>query len=361
MSKLIQKEDLVIHFLDVGLGDAIVIEFPEDDHGKRLWGIVDFYNAKKSMNYLDRLNTVRPRSEIAFVCATHPHSDHISGIASLMADPDTRPAEFWDSGFRHNSMTYRRILGEVSKHKIKMRRVSSGMEWYYGNVRVTALSPSVTLRNRYATYGVDMNNASIVLRIENCNEDAVITQSLRYVGNVDPDITRKAGAAVAILGGDAEFDSWARISQEYPFIERTSKHHPQVKKMVNLLSCWLVKVAHHGSMHSAPLEVYERMMPKVAVVSAEQDISSTVVAGQTLERGLYPHPVTGLSLREVGADVVTTEGTYEEELKQHADPTYVPKPERGNIIAVIPPGGGNARYAKVGVQGNGDPVIPEEI
>jgi hypothetical protein len=42
------------------------------------------------------------------------------------------------------------------------------MKSYIGTLRITALGPSVALRNRYATSGIDMNNASIVLRLEKC-------------------------------------------------------------------------------------------------------------------------------------------------------------------------------------------------
>lgn len=353
----IRDKDLVIHFLNVGLGDAIVIEFPKPKRGDRPWGIIDFYNADKAIEYLDKLNDIRPRSEIAFVCATHPHMDHISGIPRLLRDPAYRPVEFWDSGFRHNSSTYRKILKAISEHGIRMRRVSSGMEWYYGRVRVTALSPSVALRNRYATYGVDMNNASVVLRLENCRKDAVITQSARYVGKHDPERERTSGRAVAILGGDAEFDSWAQISQEYPFIERTSHHDPQVKKMVNMLNCWLVKVAHHGSMHSSPLEVYERMHPKVAVISARQDISKSSTG---VRRGLYPHPTTEHSLAEVGAEVVTTDGYYEQQAKAKRG-GRAPRRRPGTIVAVIPPGGTRRRYMKLSDREKSVPDPPARV
>ena len=354
----IQDRDLVIHFLNVGLGDAIIVEFPKPRVGGRPWGIIDFYNADKAKKYLEKLDKIRPRGEIAFVCATHPHMDHISGIRRLLEDPAYRPVEFWDSGFRHNSSTYRKILKAVSGHGVQMRRVSSGMEWYYGTVRVTALSPSVALRNRYATYGVDMNNASVVLRLENCKKNAVITQSARYVGNRDPEREEASGRAVAILGGDAEFDSWARISQEYPFIERTSHHDPQVKKMVNMLNCWLVKVAHHGSMHSSPLEVYERMHPKVAVISARQDISKSKTG---VRRGLYPHPTTGHSLAEVGAEVVTTDGYYEQQLAKAKGRKSARRRKSGTIVAVIPPGGSRRRYVKLSDSEKSVPDPPPDV
>jgi hypothetical protein len=39
------------------------------------------------------------------------------------------------------------------------------MRRFIGNTEVTVLTPSIALRNRYDTYGIDVNNASISLRV----------------------------------------------------------------------------------------------------------------------------------------------------------------------------------------------------
>ena len=335
----IKDEDLVFHFLNVGFGDNIVVELPKKPSGKRSIGIVDCYKGAKTQKYLDRINAIRPFDEVAFVCATHPHYDHVAGITGLLEKATTRPNEFWDSGFRHASATYKKILEAVRDNGISMTRVSSGMEWYFGKIRVTALAPSVSLRNRYGTYGIDMNNASVVLRFEHCEENVVTVESLRYQGNADPELAQDAGAGVVILGGDAEFDSWAKISEEYPCIISSSKNKPLVKKMVNLLKCAVVKVSHHGSMHSAPLDIYERMSPKIAVVSNKQETSSKTTSTGTLSRKLFPHDTTALALREVGAEVVTTDGSYEQ--LHGTDFAHT-----GTVVVVVPPGK-RPRYTKL--------------
>ena len=55
MAKDISSKDLVIHVLNVGFGDNILIEFPADKSGKRSYGIVDCYSSKKTKSYLDKL------------------------------------------------------------------------------------------------------------------------------------------------------------------------------------------------------------------------------------------------------------------------------------------------------------------
>lgn len=333
MPTSIKPEDLVFHFLNVGFGDNILVEFPVDKKGERSYGIVDCRNSKKTVGYLDKLRETRSGSlELKFVCATHPHYDHISGIDSFLKNENYKVKEFWDSGFRHKSQTYMKILDTLLFKEIELNRIASGMERYFGKVQVTALAPSIRLRNKYATYGVDINNASIVLRFENCPEDVISIRSREYSGNSSLDAEREAGRSVVILAGDAEYDSWAHITEEFPRLERTSENKPLVKNMVNYLACSVEKVSHHGSMHSAPLDVYEKMKPEKAIISTEQEESTKNVCGSPRTRGLFPHSLSVTALEECDAEIYTTDGCYEA-----ANTSAQKKP--GSIIVVVPPGG----------------------
>jgi beta-lactamase superfamily II metal-dependent hydrolase len=353
MPTSIKQTDLVVHVLNVGFGDAILLELPTTTEGENLLGIVDCYKGSKMLGYIQALQSVRPFDGVAFICATHPHLDHVAGIKKLLKDPLTKPREFWDSGFRHKTKTYLNILEALHQEKIPMRRISSGMEAYYGTLRITALGPSVALRNRYATYGIDMNNASIVLRLENCKDDVVIVESERYREQDDPEILRDAGDSVLILGADAEFDNWAQIAEEYPHVERTSKHDPLVKKAVNLLNCAVVKVSHHGSMHSAPLDIYERMSPALAILSSKQTLSSVTHHGQTVTRTLYPHPVAIETLRESGSDVLSTDGYFEQL-------TVGGNKKPGTIVVAVAPGK-KPRYTKLSDDSDTVPPPPPAV
>ena len=322
----IKPEDIVISVLNVGFGDNIVIRFPRKADNTYPVGIVDCYRAQKTKDY------IRDHTEdsfcVEFICATHPHKDHILGINSLLTDDDFVPAEFWDSGFRHNSNKYRAILTTLRSKPTRTIRVSSGMEKYIGNVSITILAPSILLRNRYATYGVDMNNASIVLRFEHHRKNVLAIKSEEYVGNMSQEDIRKAGKSVAILAGDAEFDSWSHITQEFPKLEKQDEHKPLVNKMINYLACHTIKVAHHGSMHSSPLDVYEKMGPNLAVISTKQEVSTSVVG----TRNLFPHDSSILALKECKAKILTTDGSYEASLSN------LNQPKPGSIIIAIPPG-----------------------
>jgi hypothetical protein len=162
-------------------------------------------------------------------------------------------------------------------------------------------------------------------------------QAREYRGKASEEAVRAAGKSVVILSGDAEFDSWAQITAEYPKIERTSDHDPLVKRMVNYLACAVVKVAHHGSMHSASLDVCEKMSPKYAIISTKQKSSTAHPGGVEMTREMFPHLTTTLALRECGADILTTDDSFD---------TIPHLAGAGTIVVVIPPGG-RPRVAKL--------------
>src|SRR3990170_5924691 len=118
MTQPIKEKDLLFHILNVGFGDTIIVEFPVDETGQRLYGIVDCCNSEKTKKYLDKLMKVRPgKAKLKFICATHPHSDHICGIQPFLVNDKYQPEEFWDSGFRHTSATYLSILESLLSKK----------------------------------------------------------------------------------------------------------------------------------------------------------------------------------------------------------------------------------------------------
>jgi beta-lactamase superfamily II metal-dependent hydrolase len=261
----------------------------------------------------------------------------------MILDECFTPREFWDSGFRHSSQSYRGILMALKERRVPLARVSSGMEQHFGTVQVTALAPSPTLRNSCGSYAVRINNASIVLRLENrASVHAAIASALDQ-GDIDAALIREVGKSTMILGGDAELESWAQIAKEYAQVDRSSEQPPLVRGMNNLLACRALKVAHHGSMHSSALDIYERMCPALAIISTKQERKPK--HGLTPTRRLFPHPSTELALEQLGTKLLTTDGSAE----QHKTGRKRLEPENareGSVVVVIPPGG-TARWRKL--------------
>ena len=63
------------------------------------------------------------------------------------------------------------------------------------------LAPSVVLRNKYDTYGIDMNNSSVVLRFEHHGTEVMEMRSQEYEGDMSLE-------AVQIKMGVRKIQKW---------------------------------------------------------------------------------------------------------------------------------------------------------
>jgi beta-lactamase superfamily II metal-dependent hydrolase len=319
---MINNDELRFHIINVGHGDAILAELPDKKiDGQRYvrFGLIDAGSkennteiVEKAKNYIKlflavRLtpdhnpDTVDPTSDMPyifeFICLTHPHYDHLNGIMPVLetfGDNNVplkqKPIEFWDCGFRYNTASYLKILEYLNDNKdIQFVRITSGTEFHFGNVEALVLAPSIDLRNRYDTYGVDANNASIILRF-----------------------SHKTG--VSILAGDAHFESWGKVSEEFPrkkfLIYPTKKKNGKVVlderdpneegltflSKENQLLCHFLKVSHHGSKHGTSYEYLEKLSPsQLAVSCAGDDVYEVIEPGW---KGMFPHPLVRLIIGE---------------------------------------------------------------
>lgn len=285
--------DLVVYVLNVGDGDAIVIQFPEVA-GRRAIAVVDSNSGPKSVTLLRELGA----TQLRFVAATHPHIDHIRGLEQILKTFEVE--EFWDSGFRYTSKTYNSIIRQVELQAMRFICVTSGFETFINGVRVTALSPSIVLRNRYDTYGVDPNNASIVLRLEY----PVTSPSQSYpAGESAALAAQEARSRTIILGGDAQTDAWSRVVEEFPHLDKDQSNWARqivVRQGRQPLFCDVLKVSHHCSKHGINLELVERMGDSSGTGPSEgpQYLISSCSQGPDSTHG-FPHAVTQAILREV--------------------------------------------------------------
>ncbi|MEZ4502315.1 MAG: hypothetical protein R3C39_06800 [Dehalococcoidia bacterium] len=285
--------DLTVFILNVGDGDAILIEFPKVG-GQRVWGIVDCFKASKMEPLMDALGV----DALRFVCATHPHFDHIAGIRSVITNAARPVEEFWDSGFRFTSTTYNGIVQAVTDGGMQFVRPTAGFETWVNESRVSVLSPSIALRNRYDTYGIDPNNASVVIRVEYpyLRPEAGFPER-DTVGNTDD----RAARAI-ILGGDAQTDAWGQVLQDFPHLNRQTDDWSRLisaRKGREPLLCDVLKVSHHGSKHGVNLELVERFGDTGGGPSTgPRYLVNSSADGPASKHG-FPHAVTQEILREV--------------------------------------------------------------
>jgi len=292
------RPDALVYFLcNVGDADAQVVLLPElGTPAKRQAVIVDVGRSNKIPPLLQALDTEQlldlgdaADDPIALVVATHPHLDHVRGLPELFGLHGDRIAEYWDPGYYHVLAEYHQTMLEVENRRdLVYAQPTSGYRRWISDVAITVLSPSVQLRNRYDSYGIEINDSSISLRIEfpvhRYLEDRRETEEGE---EVDAPRTR-----ALVLGADAQTTSWSYVLGDFPFLFKSdtpaAKAIAAAQGNVDLLSGDVLKVSHHGSKHGVNLELVERVGPKVTLVS------SVAEQGQFN----FPHTVAQEVIRE---------------------------------------------------------------
>lgn len=194
-----------VTFLDVGQGDAAVIETAE---GRTI--VVDTgYSGREVVDYL----RYKGIGEVDALVLTHADGDHSGGLWNLLSS--LRVKEVWDNGL----LRYRPGLGEGIIH----RRLRAGELISSGGGGILALHPG---RGYYSRRGAEENNHSLVLRFQEGGLSVLFTA----------DIEADAEEALLGLGGYLESD--------------------------------VLKVAHHGSYTSSTRAFVDAVGPEAAVISA---------------------------------------------------------------------------------------------
>lgn len=262
---------LVAHFIDVGQGDAILIQTPTKniliDAGEQGNTVVNYLESK-GVTHLD------------LVIGTHPHSDHIGGLVNVLQSIPVD--EVIDPGVVHTTKTFEDYLTLIDQKDITFTEGRAGMSRDLGGgASMKVLHPS-------SPSSSDLNNASVVVRVT-------------------------FGKTSFMLTGDAESESESQIlSRGYA------------------LNSTVLKVGHHGSRTSTSSAFLSAVNPSVAVIMCGTGNSY----GHPHEETLAKLANAGVDIYRTdvqGTIVITTDGqTYEVNPKQpyqYNPPKESTKPE----------------------------------
>lgn len=220
---------LQVHVLDVGQGDSILIEAPGD---KRV--LIDA--STDGADVAERLQA-RGIEKLNLVVSTHPHADHIGGMASVLKNIEV--GMYVDNGMTHNTLTYLRTTQAVEKRNIPYRAALNGRVFNVGpEAKLTIIHPRSTLLRGTRS---DLNSNSVIIRLDHKN-------------------------ICFLFMGDAE--------------------DPTERDLLNrgLETCAVLKVAHHGSAHSTSDSFLRAVKPKYAAISSGAGNRYGHPAPETLSR-----------------------------------------------------------------------------
>lgn len=210
-------ENLQVHFIDVGQADAILITQGDNS---MLIDAGEYETADEVNNYISSQGI----SKLDYVVETHPHSDHIGAMYTVIDNFDVGRVIM--SGKRHTTKTYENLLKSISKKNVQKIDGFAGDRYDLGKASFEIIGPTYD-----SGYGDNLNDYSLVIKLTYGNNTFLFT-------------------------GDAEEKS----------------EDDMLNSNVNL-RCDVLKVGHHGSGTATTDEFFHAVNPNYAVISVGQDNS----------------------------------------------------------------------------------------
>lgn len=236
------EELLVSHYIDVGQGDCEFIEFPD---GKTM--LIDAGTSKSSGTIIDYIEGLG-YSEINYVIATHPHADHIGGMADVIKYFDIGQIYMPYAGT--TTKTFENLLTTIQDKNKKIKTAKAGMNITKSENLDFSVDIIAPVNDEYD----DLNNYSVVITIQYGNN--------RF-----------------LYMGDAEKEAEDEILEDKSDV-----------------SADVVKAGHHGSKTSSSAKF-------VSAVGADHAVFSL---GEGNDYG-HPHSQVVKRWKKAGAEILRTD------------------------------------------------------
>lgn len=199
---------LKVHYLDVGQGDSIFIELPNNE--TMLIDAAESYQSENIINYLKNLNY----QKIDYVIGTHPHTDHIGGLKDIINTFEI--GKIYMPKVISTTKTYESLLMTIKDKNLKINTAKAGTSI----IDTDALKINILAPNN-STY-TELNNYSVVTKIT-------------------------YGTTKFLFMGDAE-----KLSEN------------EIKENV---TADVIKIGHHGSNTSSSIDFIKKVNAKYGIIS----------------------------------------------------------------------------------------------
>ena len=199
---------LKVHYLDVGQGDSIFIELPNNE--TMLIDAAESYQSENIINYLKNLNY----QKIDYVIGTHPHTDHIGGLKDIINTFEI--GKIYMPKVVSTTKTYESLLMAIKDKNLKINTAKAGTSI----IDTDALKINILAPNN-STY-TELNNYSAVTKIT-------------------------YGTTKFLFMGDAE-----KLSEN------------EIKENV---TADVIKIGHHGSNTSSSIDFIKKVNAKYGIIS----------------------------------------------------------------------------------------------
>ena len=199
---------LKVHYLDVGQGDSMFIELPNNE--TMLIDAAESYQSENIINYLKNLNY----QKIDYVIGTHPHTDHIGGLKNIINTFEI--GKIYMPKVVSTTKTYESLLMAIKDKNLKINTAKAGTSIIDTDaLKINILAPNNSIYT-------ELNNYSAVTKIT-------------------------YGTTKFLFMGDAE-----KLSEN------------EIKENV---TADVIKIGHHGSNTSSSIDFIKKVNAKYGIIS----------------------------------------------------------------------------------------------
>jgi len=162
-----EENQLIVHFLDVGQGDATLIKTP---HGDDI--LID---GGPDNTVIQKLGKYLPYGDwdIELMILTHPHSDHVTGLVEVLERYEVE--KILMTGVHHTSPDYLAFLDLIKTKNIPTEIIDSPREVEIDDVVFQIIYPNTNFTNQRVE---ELNNTSIVAKMVYASTSVMFTGDL---------------------------------------------------------------------------------------------------------------------------------------------------------------------------------------